>query len=104
YAVLRLSPDQVMTDILITPAARGYELGISNNGNRPYNTAILRVGMLPEVSDSFGAATNTANGVILDTYPTGYGFAGGWMPPTNPFAAKAEIGRPNRFSDPEPIA
>lgn len=105
YAVLRISPDQVMTDSNITPASSGYELGIASGpSNRPYNIARLRVGKLPEVADHFGSGTNLSNTPMVETYQTGYGFAGGWMPPTNASASRAESGRPNRFSDPEPIS
>lgn len=105
YAVLRMSPDQIMTDVNITPATRGFEIGISATpSNRPYNIARLRVGTLPEVADHFGSGTNLSNTPMIETFQTGYGFSGGWMPPTNSFAASAESGRPNRFGDPEPIA
>jgi hypothetical protein len=101
WAVIRLSADAIVT---AGPPAYGYEIGISANTNRPYNPSVMRFGPLPEAADSFYSGTNLADHVIDATYQTGYGFAGPWSSPANTFAAKATIGRPNKYMLPEPVA
>lgn len=101
WAVIRLSADATVT---AGPPAYGYEIGISANSNRPYNPSVMRFGPLPEVADSFYSGTDLADHVIDATYKTGYGFAGPWSSPTNPLAANAKIGRPNKYMQPEPVA
>jgi hypothetical protein len=105
FAVIRISADEIVHDNNLRPASTGYDLGLSNQFNRPYHPATLSIGALPEVADSFGGAEGLINDIIDENYQTGYGFTGGWTLPSNVFAAKATIGRPTFFEpdQPEPI-